>query len=122
MTWVYGTSCSTPVFASVISLLNDRLIGAGKPVLGFLNPFLYSTGASALHDITTGSNLGCNTSGFPAEDGWDPVNSFPFYGRWMMYSRHMTAGDGTGHTELGQAVGRCRAVMQGVTRCHHAEF
>jgi len=73
VTSAYGTSCSTPVFASVISLLNDRLIGAGKPVLGFLNPFLYSTGASALKDITTGSNPGCNTNGFPAEVGWDPV-------------------------------------------------
>ena len=77
----FGTSCSTPIFASVISLLNDRLIGAGKPVLGFLNPFLYSHGASALHDITTGSNPGCNTNGFPAASGWDPVKSFPFYGR-----------------------------------------
>jgi len=78
---VEGTSCSTPVFASVVSLLNDRLIAADKPVLGFLNPFLYSTGASALNDITTGSNPGCDTSGFLAKAGWDPVSSFPFYGR-----------------------------------------
>ncbi len=35
---VAGTSCSSPIFASVISLINDRLIAAGKPVLGFLNP------------------------------------------------------------------------------------
>ena len=70
---VAGTSCSSPIFASVISLLNDRLVAAGKPVLGFLNPFLYTTGASALNDITTGSNPGCNTNGFPATEGWDPV-------------------------------------------------
>lgn len=70
---VAGTSCSSPIFASVISLLNDRLIAAGKSPLGFLNPFLYSTGASALNDVTTGSNPGCNTNGFPAEAGWDPV-------------------------------------------------
>ncbi|KAI0261766.1 subtilisin-like protein [Gloeopeniophorella convolvens] len=70
---VQGTSCASPIFASVISLLNDRLIAAGKPVLGFLNPFLYSTGASALNDITSGSNPGCNTNGFPATAGWDPV-------------------------------------------------
>ena len=37
---VAGTSCSSPIFASVISLLNDRLIAAGKSPLGFLNPFL----------------------------------------------------------------------------------
>ncbi len=35
---VSGTSASTPIFASVISLINDRLVAAGKPVLGFLNP------------------------------------------------------------------------------------
>ncbi|KAI9436186.1 subtilisin-like protein [Lactarius indigo] len=73
VTSVEGTSCSSPIFASIVSLLNDRLIAAGKPVLGFLNPFLYSTGASALNDITTGGNPGCNTDGFPAMVGWDPV-------------------------------------------------
>lgn len=70
---VDGTSCSSPIFASVIALLNDRLIAAGKPTLGFLNPFLYSTGASALNDVTTGDNPGCGTNGFPATTGWDPV-------------------------------------------------
>ncbi len=35
---VGGTSCSSPIFASIISLVNDRLIAAGQPVLGFLNP------------------------------------------------------------------------------------
>ncbi|KAI0713828.1 family S53 protease [Earliella scabrosa] len=70
---VSGTSCSSPAFASVISLINDRLAAAGKSPLGFLNPFLYSSGASALNDVTTGSNPGCGTNGFPAKAGWDPV-------------------------------------------------
>ncbi|ETW85061.1 serine protease S53 [Heterobasidion irregulare TC 32-1] len=70
---VAGTSCSSPIFASVVALLNDELIAAGKSPLGFLNPFLYSTGASALNDITTGNNPGCNTNGFSARAGWDPV-------------------------------------------------
>ncbi|EMD36470.1 hypothetical protein CERSUDRAFT_156150 [Gelatoporia subvermispora B] len=70
---VDGTSCASPTFASVIALLNDRLIAAGRSPLGFLNPFLYSTGASAFTDITSGDNPGCNTNGFPAEAGWDPV-------------------------------------------------
>ena len=52
---VAGTSCSTPIFASIVSLLNDRLIAAGKPPLGFLNPLLYSPAAlPALNDVTTG--------------------------------------------------------------------
>lgn len=83
---VDGTSCSSPVFASVVSLLNGLLIAAGKPVLGFLNPFLYSTGAGALNDITIGSNPGCNTSGFPATAGWDPV-SVTFCGQLYSHSR-----------------------------------
>ncbi|KAI0291167.1 family S53 protease [Multifurca ochricompacta] len=71
---VAGTSCSSPIFAAIIALLNDLLIAAGKPPLGFLNPFLYSAaGTAALTDITSGSNPGCGTNGFPATPGWDPV-------------------------------------------------
>jgi tripeptidyl-peptidase-1 len=70
---VGGTSCASPIFASTIGLINDRLIAAGKPALGFLNPWLYSTASSALNDITSGSNPGCNTNGFSAKAGWDPV-------------------------------------------------
>ncbi|KAJ7167986.1 family S53 protease-like protein [Mycena filopes] len=71
---VDGTSCSSPTFASIIALVNDRRVAAGKAPLGFLNPFLYSpAGRAALNDITTGSNPGCNTNGFPATTGWDPI-------------------------------------------------
>ena len=73
-TAVSGTSASSPIFASIIALLNDQLIAKGKSPLGFLNPFLYSTGASAFTDITSGSNPGCGTNGFPAVKGWDPVS------------------------------------------------
>jgi len=69
---VAGTSCSSPIFASVIGLLNDELLNAGKPVLGFLNPWMYAN-PSAFNDITTGNNPGCGTTGFPAFEGWDPV-------------------------------------------------
>ncbi|KAJ7927036.1 family S53 protease [Mycena leptocephala] len=71
---VDGTSCSSPIFASMISLVNDRLLAAGKPVLGFLNPFLYSrAGRAAFTDVISGHNPGCNTDGFSATAGWDPV-------------------------------------------------
>ncbi|KAJ7504162.1 family S53 protease [Mycena galericulata] len=69
---VDGTSCSSPIFASVVGLINDQLISAGKSPLGFLNPFLYAN-ADALNDVTAGSNPGCGTEGFPAKAGWDPV-------------------------------------------------
>ncbi|KAH9036773.1 subtilisin-like protein [Lactarius deliciosus] len=68
-----GTSVSTPIVAGIISLLNDYLISQGKVTLGFLNPWLYGTGMSGLTDITSGSNPGCNTGGFSAIEGWDPV-------------------------------------------------
>lgn len=66
----------------MVSLLNDELIAAGKPVLGFLNPFLYKN-PDMFTDITSGSNQGCdsNTAGFPATNGWDPVTGLgtPIY-------------------------------------------
>lgn len=69
---VDGTSCSAPVFASMVALLNDALAAAGKAPLGFLNPFMYAN-PGAFFDITTGDNPGCGTNGFPASEGWDPV-------------------------------------------------
>ncbi|KAH8989246.1 subtilisin-like protein [Lactarius akahatsu] len=68
-----GTSASAPVVAGIISLLNDYLISQGKVSLGFLNPWLYGTGKNGFTDITSGSNPGCNTGGFSAVEGWDPV-------------------------------------------------
>ncbi|KAF8259075.1 subtilisin-like protein [Lactarius quietus] len=68
-----GTSCSTPVAASIISLLNDYRLSKGMRPFGFLNPWLYTVGLAGLRDITSGSNPGCNTDGFSATPGWDPV-------------------------------------------------
>ncbi|KAI9064942.1 subtilisin-like protein [Trametes sanguinea] len=71
---VEGTSASSPMFASVVALLNDARLNAGQSPLGFINPLLYSAeGAAALNDITSGSNPGCGAQGFPALQGWDPV-------------------------------------------------
>ncbi|KAH8997764.1 subtilisin-like protein [Lactarius hatsudake] len=81
----YGTSCSTPVVAGIISLLNDYMISQGRSPLGFLNPWLYGGGLSGLNDILSGSNPGCNTGGFPAIPGWDPVTGLgtPDFGRLL---------------------------------------
>ena len=75
-----GTSCASPIFASVISLINDELIAAGKSPLGFLNPFVYAN-PTAFTDVTSGSNPGCSTNGFSAGAGWDPVTGLgsPIY-------------------------------------------
>lgn len=50
---VFGTSISSPVFASVIALINDMLLSEGKSALGFLNPWLYAN-PGAFNDIETG--------------------------------------------------------------------
>jgi hypothetical protein len=73
---VGGTSASSPAFAAVISLVNDALLAADKPVLGFLNPWIYGGAYKALTDVTSGSSIGCNSSGFPAQVGWDAVTGW----------------------------------------------
>lgn len=73
LTHASGTSASSPIFASIIALINDARLQRKLSPLGFLNPMLYKYGASVLNDITKGSNPGCGTTGFPAAPGWDPV-------------------------------------------------
>jgi tripeptidyl-peptidase I len=73
---VDGTSASAPIMAAVVALVNDALIAEGKPTLGFLNPWLYGGGWKAFSDVTSGESAGCNTTGFPATVGWDPVSGF----------------------------------------------
>jgi tripeptidyl-peptidase-1 len=70
---VDGTSGSAPILASIITLINDWRLNAGKSTVGFLNPVFY-THYSAFHDITKGSSKGCGgKTGFAAGHGWDPV-------------------------------------------------
>ena len=92
-----GTSASAPIFAALITAVNDARIAAGKAPVGWINPAvrlppacihdslvalcltllelqLYSHSfRTAFNDIFMGSNPGCATKGFPAARGWDPV-------------------------------------------------
>lgn len=54
---VDGTATGASVFASIISLLNDASLLEGRSPLGFLNPFIYSTGVVAFSDITEVSDI-----------------------------------------------------------------
>ena len=54
---VGGTSCASPIFSAVVALVNDQLLSAGKPPLGFLNPWLYAN-PQAFNDITSGECCG----------------------------------------------------------------
>lgn len=51
---VNGTSASTPSVASVFAMLDDELVAAGQPPLGWLNPLIYAN-PQAFNDITSGS-------------------------------------------------------------------
>ncbi len=62
---VGGTSAVAPLWAGLITLVNQSLVGAGKSAAGFINPTLYASPA-ALRDITSGSN-----GSFNAGPGWD---------------------------------------------------
>ncbi|KAK7541932.1 tripeptidyl-peptidase-like protein [Phyllosticta citribraziliensis] len=84
---VGGTSASSPTFASVVALLNAARAEKGLPGLGWLNPWLYSTGVDGLTDIVDGGSTGCTGTdsysgletpyvpyaSWNATEGWDPV-------------------------------------------------
>jgi len=93
---VGGTSCSSPIVAGVITLLNDYVIQkTGKP-LGFISPLLYKMAADhppAFTDIVVGDNHctegGCSSTcyGFQCAKGWDPVTGLgsPVYPEMLAY-------------------------------------
>jgi tripeptidyl-peptidase-1 len=70
---VDGTSASAPTFASMITLINEERIKAGKSAVGFLNPVLYQNADAIVKDVVSGNNAACNTTGFATGEGWDPV-------------------------------------------------
>ncbi|KAM0819204.1 putative Tripeptidyl-peptidase 0.0 [Seiridium cardinale] len=85
-----GTSAAAPVVAGIIGLLNDARLRAGKPTMGFLNPFIYSLKYGPLIDVTEGTATGCTGVNSQTDEelpgagvipyaswnntvGWDPV-------------------------------------------------
>jgi len=94
-----GTSASTPIVSSVITLLNDWRLNHGKSPLGFLNPMLYQMAQakpSAFNDIVKGNNTCtgwgkgdpcCPNAGYCATPGWDPATGLgtPNFGEMLEY-------------------------------------
>eukprot|EP01060_Flectonema_neradi_P038638 TRINITY_DN817_c16_g1_i1.p1 TRINITY_DN817_c16_g1~~TRINITY_DN817_c16_g1_i1.p1 ORF type:complete len:584 (+),score=90.37 TRINITY_DN817_c16_g1_i1:75-1826(+) len=74
-----GTQLSTPVFAAMVSLLNEARQQRGRPVMGNIAPWLYLNASLAFSDIVVGNNK-IDGSGVPlpfgweASIGWDPVS------------------------------------------------
>lgn len=84
--------------AGIFALVNDALLAAGRPTLGFVNPWLYSSAYTAFTDITNGSSYGCDTEGFPATVGWDAVCGFgtPNFGKLVAAAFARGGGGGAG--------------------------
>ncbi len=62
---VGGTSAVAPLWAGLLTLINQQRVEAGLTTVGFVNPTLYAN-PTALRDITSGSNGSYN-----AGPGWD---------------------------------------------------
>jgi len=69
-----GTSASAPIMAGVVSLVNAARLAEGKHAVGWLNPTLYTYGASAnsfvANDIVAGNNS-CQQGSFQTGSGLD---------------------------------------------------
>jgi tripeptidyl-peptidase I len=85
-TWntIGGTSLSAPIWAGIITRINEERLAKGKSTVGFVHPTLYAH-PEIFTDITEGSNPGCKSGGFPAAKGWDPVTGLgsPNYGKLL---------------------------------------
>jgi tripeptidyl-peptidase I len=81
-----GTSAAAPIFSAVINRINEERLRKSESTLRFSNPALYSD-PSMLNNITNGSNPGCSTIGFSAEEGWGPVTALwtPNYPKMLKY-------------------------------------
>ena len=60
-----GTSAVAPLWAALITLINQQRAASGQANVGFANPSLYAD-PSALRDITSGNN-----GAYKAGTGWD---------------------------------------------------
>jgi len=72
---VAGTSASCPVAAGIFAKINGVRLAAGKPAMGFLNPFIYKN-PTAFNDVTSGTNSASKVYGFTAVKGWDAATGF----------------------------------------------
>jgi len=72
-----GTSCSAPLWAGFMALVNQQAAANGQPTAGYINPAIYAIGQSAdyssdFHDITVGNNASSSSPNlYNAVAGYD---------------------------------------------------
>ncbi|WP_052394907.1 protease pro-enzyme activation domain-containing protein [Kutzneria sp. 744] len=70
-----GTSAASPLWASYLTLINQRAGILGKLRIGQLNPKLYALGGLAVNDVTVGDNRFYQAgAGFDMATGWGTPN------------------------------------------------
>ncbi len=74
-----GTSFAAPMWAGYLALVNQQSVANTGKTLGFINPSLYTLGASSsyttgFHDVTSGSNGFSATTGYDLATGWGSPN------------------------------------------------
>jgi subtilase family serine protease len=88
-----GTSASTPLWASVIALIDQDLKSKNMREIGFANPALYWMGdnrgkfsVAPFHDITAGNNLAYEAGpGWDFATGWGTMDAVGLDAAWMTY-------------------------------------
>ncbi|KAH9055295.1 peptidase S8/S53 domain-containing protein [Lactarius vividus] len=70
---IAAQALSLPIILSGDGVFMTGTSGSTPALLGFHNPWLYGGGLSGINNVTSSSNPGCNTDGFPAVAGWDSV-------------------------------------------------
>jgi hypothetical protein len=76
---------SSQITAAIIALLNDARLLANKPALGFLNPWIYSSGYKGFTDITAGQSDGCNGMNTQTGAGVNGVSHALSVTLWLQY-------------------------------------
>lgn len=96
---VMGTSVSAPVFAGVISLINDLRLQNNLKPLGFLNPRIYQLASEHPEEAFQGMDQGssrcdaggdCCAKGYPVLPGWNPVTGLG-WPKWAGLSKYLVA-------------------------------
>ena len=95
-----GTSCSTPIWAAFVSLVNEKRNSMGKPRIGFINPILYSIANQDIYNRSFHDINDLSTNGhYPAVNGFDLATGLgSFNGNNLFYQLSGCFRNGTNTT------------------------